>query len=53
MKTNLFGVSDQDKSKDIEDIDSSDWDSNDENESSEAQSGTDYEERDGTEEEIQ
>ena len=53
MKTNLFGVSDHDKSIDIEDIDMSDWDSNDEDESSETQSGSDYEERNGTEEDIQ
>ena len=43
MKTNLFGVSDQDKINGIEDIDSSDCDSSDEDESSEAESGMDYE----------
>ena len=43
MKTNLFGVKDQDEFKYIEDIDMNDWDSNDEYESSEAESEMDYE----------
>ena len=42
MKTNLYGISDQDKS-DIGDLNTSDWDSDDEDGSSEAESGMDYE----------
>ena len=43
MKTNLFGVSDQDNINGIADSDSSDWDSSDEDEMSEAESEMDYE----------
>ena len=43
MKTNLYGISDQDKIDGIGDLNTSDWDSSDEDGSSEAESGMDYE----------